>query len=63
MNTSEIKQIIARFLKVKPEAIENSTLIDKRAIPGSILLHRMFSALSQAGFKVKILIISLLMLT
>ena len=40
------KNIIATFLKVKPSEINNNTIIDNRAIRGSVLKHSMYSELS-----------------
>jgi phosphopantetheine--protein transferase-like protein len=46
------KNIVATFLKVDPSEISESTLIDNSAIPGSVLIHRMYSTLSAEGFHV-----------
>lgn len=48
----QAKRIIATFLKIQPENITVDTAIDKRAIQGSILIHRMYSALAEAGFRI-----------
>jgi len=44
------KTIIATYLKVDPTEINDSTVIDGKAIPGSVLLHRMYSKLSAEGY-------------
>lgn len=46
------KEIIATFLKVDPSQIDDNTLMDGSAIPGSVLLHRMFSKLSEEGYHI-----------
>ncbi len=52
MSSKIIKEIVATFLKKTTDSISSSTLIDNSAIPGSILIHRMYSELSKNGFKV-----------
>ena len=46
------KEIIATFLKVEPSQINENSLMDGSVIPGSVLLHRMFSKLSEEGYHV-----------
>ena len=46
-----LREIIAPFLKVDPSAIEAATFIDRTAVGSSIVFHRMFARLSEAGFK------------
>ena len=46
------KNIIATFLKVEPSEITENTFMDKSAIPGSILIHRMYSTLSSEGYHI-----------
>jgi phosphopantetheine--protein transferase-like protein len=48
-----VKEIVATFLKTETANVNSSTLIDNTAIPGSVLIHRMYSELSKKGFKVK----------
>ncbi|HVU98953.1 MAG TPA: 4'-phosphopantetheinyl transferase superfamily protein [Puia sp.] len=45
----EIKQIIAAFIKVPAEQIGPATPIDRRAVKSSIMLHRMYARLAEAG--------------
>jgi holo-[acyl-carrier protein] synthase len=53
VNQNNIKKIISEFIKKNSEEINNDTCIDKEAIPGSILLHRMYSELNSNGYKVE----------
>lgn len=48
----KVKNIVATFLKVEPSEINEETLMDRTAIPGSVLIHRMYSTLSSEGFQV-----------
>ena len=48
----DLKKIIAVFIKKDPETISDSTLINSKAIPGSIFLHRMYSVINKAGYNV-----------
>lgn len=48
----EIKQIIAQFTGKPPDVINELTVIDKTAVKGSILIHRMFASLNKAGYSV-----------
>jgi phosphopantetheine--protein transferase-like protein len=49
----KIKKIIAVFLQKEPSEINTDTLINGKAIPGSILIHMMYRELTLAGFPVK----------
>jgi phosphopantetheine--protein transferase-like protein len=49
----ELKNIVATFVKKDPAEIEADTLINKRVISGSILLHRMYAAINNAGYPIK----------
>lgn len=54
MNDSErIRIVIADFLKISPEGINEHTAIDRSAISNSILIHRMYARLAKEGFVVK----------
>ncbi len=53
MSTEMIKKIVSTFLKKDVDSIDSNTCIDKSAIPGSVLLHRMYSELSKSGFTVR----------
>jgi len=53
MNMDKIADIVSKFLKIKADELTEATVIDRRAIPGSILLHRMYSLLSHEGLHVK----------
>ena len=44
------KDIIAQFIKKTPDEITNETVIDKTVVKGSILIHRMYAALAEAGY-------------
>lgn len=48
-----IKSIISGFLKIDSSAIDGKTMIDKTALKGSILVHRMYGTLANAGITVK----------
>lgn len=47
------KEIIAKFLKISPSEIKNSTIIDRSVLPGSIIIHRMYSLLSREDIETK----------
>ncbi len=49
----KLKEIIATFIKVDPNDITNETIIDRSVIPGSVLIHRMYSTLAKEGFVIK----------
>ena len=44
-----IKPILVQFLKTDSSSINTNTVIDKTAVKGSILVHRMYGALANAG--------------
>jgi holo-[acyl-carrier protein] synthase len=46
-NTSKLKEIIAAFLKVDKETVDHDTVIDRSAIKGSIMIHRMYAAITK----------------
>lgn len=48
----KVKEIISSFLKISPGEITENTVIGSRAIPGSVLIHRMYSMLSKEGYNV-----------
>ncbi|HTR30461.1 MAG TPA: 4'-phosphopantetheinyl transferase superfamily protein [Puia sp.] len=48
----KIREIISVFIKVPPDQIVESTPIDRRAVQSSILVHRMYARLGEAGFVV-----------
>jgi len=49
----KIKAIISRFTKIPAEQISAATVIDRTAVTGSILLHRMYAALATEGIVVE----------
>jgi len=53
MSTEMIKKTVSTFLKTDVTSINSNTCIDNSAIPGSVLLHRMYSELSKIGFTVR----------
>lgn len=50
---NKIKKIISVFLKAQPDLINESTIIDRTAIQGSILVHRMYAEIEKAGYKIE----------
>jgi len=46
------QKIVAQFLRQEPGAIRDETVIDRRALAGSVLVHRMFASLQKAGIHV-----------
>jgi len=48
-----VKNIVSKFTKIKVEDINNVTPIDKTILPGSIIIHRMYSHLKSEGFPVE----------
>jgi len=46
----ELKKIISLFTKIEAGKINNNTLIDKSAIQGSIMIHRMYSEINKLGY-------------
>lgn len=49
----KIKEIVAGFVKVPAEQIGPATRIDRSAVQSSILLHRMYARLAEAGLVVE----------
>jgi phosphopantetheine--protein transferase-like protein len=49
----KIKSIITRYIKTPVEQINSSTVIDRSAVSGSILVHRMYANLASEGFVVE----------
>jgi len=47
-----LKEIVATFVGKLPDEINDQTLIDRSAIPGSILIHRMYAAINAAGYSI-----------
>jgi phosphopantetheine--protein transferase-like protein len=50
---NEIKNILAQFLKIDSSQVTNDSIIDKTAIGGSIMVHRLYANLAGNGFQVK----------
>ncbi len=48
----EIIQIISKFLKADPSTVNDESIIDKTKVGGSIMMHRMYANLAEAGYKV-----------
>ncbi len=48
----QVKNIISRYIKVPAEQISPSTIIDRTAVAGSIVLHRMYAALASEGITI-----------
>jgi phosphopantetheinyl transferase (holo-ACP synthase) len=46
------KEIFSKFINKPLEEITSETVIDKRAVPGSVLIHRMYAALAKDGYYV-----------
>lgn len=46
------KKIVADYLGITPESITGDTLINYKAVRGSIMLHRMYAALADSGVRV-----------
>lgn len=49
----KIKEIVARYTKLPEDQIQPGTVIDRSAMPSSILLHRMYASLATAGIVVE----------
>src|SRR5882724_8894398 len=47
-----VKSILVDFLKTDPLKITSDTIIDKSAIKSSIMVHRFYGALANAGVSV-----------
>ena len=50
-DAQKLKNIVAAFLKVEPETIHPGTRMDKTAIKGSVMIHRMYTVMERQGFK------------
>ena len=50
MNTIKAKAIIAHFLKIEAEEINEFTIMNHNAISSSLMLHRMFATLAEEGY-------------
>ena len=48
----KLKEIVATFIRVPAEQIGPATPIDRQAVKSSIMLHRMYAKLAEAGFVV-----------
>jgi phosphopantetheine--protein transferase-like protein len=49
---NNIKEIISKFIKLEPNEINESTIIDKSAVNSSILIHRLYAELSKIGVEI-----------
>lgn len=47
-----IRKIVGQFIKTSPDNITDDTIIDRRAVGSSIIFHRMFAKLVDAGMVV-----------
>ena len=45
----KIKEIVAVFTRIPADQISTATLVDRSAVTSSIMLHRMYAKLSEAG--------------
>ena len=52
INMDEIKNIVSIFIKKNANEIDQNTLINQLAIPGSVLIHRMYATLDKAGYQI-----------
>lgn len=50
--SEKVKQIVAQYLKISADAVTNETAISRERLGNSILVHRMYAALSADGFTV-----------
>lgn len=50
---AQLKDIVSHFLQKSPAEISSETVIDRSAVAGSIVIHRMYASLSEAGFAVE----------
>jgi phosphopantetheine--protein transferase-like protein len=48
-----IKEIVGQFVKKSPESITDNTVIDRSAVGSSVLFHRMFAKLADAGLIIR----------
>ncbi len=49
----QLRSIVAVFLKVPESQVHGETVIDRTAIPGSILQNRLYAKLAEAGLEVE----------
>lgn len=49
----ELKTIISSFTRKDVKDIHEGTLINNTAIPGSIMIHRMYATINKAGYSIK----------
>lgn len=47
------QHIVAHFIQKSPDEIRTETPIDRSAVAGSIIIHRMYASLAEAGFAVE----------
>jgi phosphopantetheine--protein transferase-like protein len=47
-----IKTIVAHFLNCTPDLVKDSSVIDREALHGSIMVNRMFAVLKSAGIEI-----------
>lgn len=48
-----IRKIVSQFIKVSPDQITDNTMIDRGAVGSSVIFHRMFSKLAEAGMVIQ----------
>lgn len=48
----QIKNIVSKYIKIPAEQITAHTVIDRSAVASSIILHRMYAQLANAGFAI-----------
>src|SRR5262245_11236623 len=49
----QITQIVAKFTRQDPAALGPDTLINRKALQGSVLIHRMYAEMAAAGHPVE----------
>ena len=49
----KIKKILSKYIKIPEEQINENTIIDRSAVAGSIILHRMYASLVSEGFVIE----------
>ncbi len=52
LDTDRIREIVASFAGAAPSDVHSGTRIDRHAIRSSVLLHRMYARLAQAGLNI-----------
>lgn len=50
---NEVKNILSQFLKIDPSQVTSNSIIDKTAVGGSIMVHRLYATLADKGFNTK----------